>query len=207
MIVKVHNQEGAEVGTVELKPEIFEVEPNEAIVHQYVVNYLARQRQGTAATKTRKEVSGGGKKPWRQKGTGRARQGTIRSPLLRGGGTVFGPSPRTYGSSFPHHMKRLAILSVFSDKAKSERIRVLDQLSLSEAKTKKMVEILGKLNLNGKKCLILDEGRNENVTLSCRNLQKVRYCRATLTNGYQVLDADYIVFTKAGLEKAQEVFA
>ncbi len=207
MIVKVHNQEGAEVGTVELKPEIFEIEPNEAVVHQYVVNYLARQRQGTVATKTRKEVSGGGKKPWRQKGTGRARAGTIRSPLWRGGGTVFGPSPRDYGSAFPQHMKRLAIQSVFSDKAKSEKIRVLDQLSLSEAKTKKIVEILGKLNLNGKKCVILDEGRNENVTLSCRNLQKVRYCRATLTNGYQLLDADYIVFTKAGLDKVQEVFA
>jgi large subunit ribosomal protein L4 len=207
MIVKVHNQEGAEVGTVELKPEIFEIEPNEAVVHQYVVNYLARQRQGTAATKTRKEVSGGGKKPWRQKGTGRARAGTIRSPLWRGGGTVFGPSPRTYGSTFPHHMKRLAIQSVFSDKAKSEKIRVLDQISLGEAKTKKIVEMLGKLNLSGKKCLILDEGRNENVTLSCRNLQKVKYCRATLANGYQLLDADYIVFTKAGLDKVQEVFA
>lgn len=207
MIVKVHNQEGVEVGTVELKPEIFEIEPNESVVHQYVVNYLARQRQGTASTKTRKEVSGGGKKPWRQKGTGRARAGTIRSPLWRGGGTVFGPSPRTYGSAFPHHMKRLAIKSVFTDKAKSERIKVLDQLSLQEAKTKKIVEILGKLNVAGKKCLILDEGRNETVTLSCRNLQKVKYCRAALANGYELLDADYIVFTKAGLDKAQEVFA
>ncbi len=207
MIVKVHNQEGVEVGTVELKAEIFEIEPNEAVVHQYVVNYLARQRQGTASTKTRKEISGGGKKPWRQKGTGRARAGTIRSPLWRGGGTVFGPSPRTYGSAFPKQMKRLAIKSVFSDKAKSDRIRVLDQITLGEAKTKHMAAIIGKLNLDGKKCLILDEGKNLTVTLSCRNLQKVTYGRAALANGYELLNADYIVFTKAGLDKAQEVFA
>ena len=207
MKVKVYNQDGAEVGSVELKPEIFEVEPNEAVVHQYVVNYLARQRQGTADTKGRAEVSGGGKKPWRQKGTGRARAGTTRSPLWRGGGTVFGPEPRDYGSKFPKQMKRLAIKSVLSSKAKSDKIRVIDQIKFDAPKTKNVAGMLGKLEISGRKCLILDEGRNDKLTLSCRNLQKVTYGRAALANGYELLNADVIVLTKAGLEKMHEVFA
>lgn len=207
MTVKVYNQEGAEVGTVELKPEVFEVEPNEAVVHQYVVNYLTRQRQGTASTKTRKDVRGGGRKPWRQKGTGRARAGTIRSPLWRGGGTVFGPHPRSYASRLPRRMKRLAIKSVLSDRARHERIVVVDKFELPEIKTRLMVDILKKLNLAGKKCLILDEGRNDKVLLSCRNLPEVAYNRAAVTNGYELLNADVIVFTRAGLDKVQEVFA
>jgi large subunit ribosomal protein L4 len=204
--VKVYNQEGQEVGTVDLKPEIFEVEPNEAVVHQYIVTYLARQRQGTAATKTRKEVRGGGKKPWRQKGTGRARAGTIRSPLWRGGGTVFGPQPRDYGTKIPKQMKRLAIKSLLSDKARAERIKVVDRLEFNQIKTKVMVEVLSKLDLADKKCLLLDEGKNDNLVLSCRNLPKVKYLRAALTNGYDILNADWVVFTKAGLAKVQEVF-
>ena len=207
MKVKVYNEDGAEVGSVELKPEIFEVEPNEAVVHQYVVNYLARQRQGTADTKGRAEVSGGGKKPWRQKGTGRARAGTTRSPLWRGGGTVFGPEPRDYGSKFPKQMKRLAIKSVLSSKAKSDKIRVIDQIKFDAPKTKNVAGMLGKLEISGRKCLILDEGRNDKLTLSCRNLQKVTYGRAALANGYELLNADVIVLTKAGLEKMHEVFA
>jgi len=207
MKVKVYNQDGAEIGSVELKPEVFEIEPNEAVVHQYVVNYLARQRQGTADTKGRAEVSGGGKKPWRQKGTGRARSGTIRSPLWRGGGTVFGPEPRTYGTKFPKQMKRLAIKSVLSSKAKADQIRVLDQISFDAPKTKNVTGMLGKLELTGRKCLILDEGRNDKMTLSCRNLQRVIYSRAALANGYDLLNADVIVLTKAGLEKVHEVLA
>ncbi|PWB75034.1 50S ribosomal protein L4 [candidate division GN15 bacterium] len=207
MKVKVYNQDGAEVGSVDLKPEIFEIEPNEAVVHQYVVNYLARQRQGTVKTKGRSEVSGGGKKPWRQKGTGRARSGTIRSPLWRGGGTVFGPQPRSYGSNFPKQMKRLAIRSVLSSKAKENQIKVLDQISFDAPKTKNVTGMLGKLELTGRKCLILDEGRNDKMTLSCRNLRKVTYGRAALANGYDLLNADVIVLTKAGLEKVHEVLA
>lgn len=207
MNVKVYNQEGTEVGTIELSDAIFGIEPNEAVVHQYVTNYLARQRQGTHDTKVRSEVSGGGKKPWRQKGTGRARAGTIRSPLWRGGGTVFGPHPRCYGSTFPKKMKRLAIQSVFSSKAKADRIRVIDQLSLSEIKTKQMAAVIGKLQIGNKKCIILDEGKNDIVTLSCRNLPKVTYCHASVANGYDLLNADYIILTKAGLEKVHEVFA
>jgi large subunit ribosomal protein L4 len=207
MNVKVYNQEGVAVGTVELNEAIFGIEPNEAVVHQYITNYLARQRQGTHDSKGRAQVSGGGKKPWRQKGTGRARAGTIRSPLWRGGGIVHGPHPRDYGTVFPRKMKRLAIQSVFSAQAKAERIMVLDQIALTEIKTRAMVGILGRLQVTGKKCLILDEGVNQKATLSLRNIPKVTYCRASLANGYELLNADVIIMTKAGLEKVNEVFA
>ena len=207
MDVKVYNQDGQEVGSVQLKSEIFGVEPNEAVVHQYVVNYLARQRQGNASTKVRREVRGGGRKPWRQKGTGRARAGTIRSPLWRGGGTVFGPKPREYGCKMPKKMKRLALRSIFSDKARSERIKILDKLQFEEIKTKAVVNVLAKLDLDGRKCLLLDEGKNENLFISCRNLARVKYCRASLANGYDMLDADFLVITRAGLEEVEEVFA
>ncbi|NOY88053.1 MAG: 50S ribosomal protein L4 [FCB group bacterium] len=206
MEVKVYNQDGAEVGKVELKDTVFGVEPNEALVHQYITNYLARQRQGNAKTKERSEVRGGGRKPWRQKGTGRARAGTIRSPLWPGGGTVFGPRPKLYGNSMPKKMKRLAIRSVFSAKAKSDSIKILDEVKLDAIKTKAMLGILDKLDVDNKKCLILDEGRNEFCVLSCRNLKKVRYMRAALANGYELLNADCILITKAGLEKVHEVF-
>lgn len=206
MEVKLYNQEGSEVGKVELKAELFEIEPNEGLVHQYIVNYLARQRQGNASTKERADVRGGGRKPWRQKGTGRARAGTIRSPLWRGGGITFGPKPRLYGNAMPKKMKRIAIRSVFADKAQSDRIKVLDQIKFDEIKTKSIVNMLTGLNLDGKKCLILDEGRNEKCLLSCRNLKKVMFSRASLANGYDLLNADYIVMTKAGLDKVHEVF-
>ncbi|MGD8921925.1 MAG: 50S ribosomal protein L4 [Candidatus Zixiibacteriota bacterium] len=210
MNVKVYNQDGAEVGSVDLKPEVFGIEPNEAVVHQYIVNYLARQRQGNAATKTRRDVRGGGRKPWRQKGTGRARAGTIRSPLWRGGGTVFGPSPRLYGTKFPRQMKRLALRSVLSDKARSERIKVVDQISLDEYRTKAIAGMLTRLDVEGKKCLILDESQgasNQKLVASCSNLPNVSYSRAALVNGYELLDADWVIFTRAGLEKVEEVFA
>ncbi|MEA3296517.1 MAG: 50S ribosomal protein L4 [candidate division Zixibacteria bacterium] len=206
MNVKVYNQDGKEVGVVELKPQLFEVEPHEALVHQYIVNYLARQRQGNASTKGRSEVRGGGRKPWRQKGTGRARAGTIRSPLWNGGGITFGPKPRKYGYVMPRKMKRRAIQSTLSDKARSEKFMVVDRVDLEQIKTSAMASILTKLDLEEKKCLLLDEGKNDNVVLSCRNLPRIKYCRATLTNGYDVLNAEYVVCTKAGLDKLHEVF-
>ncbi len=206
MNVKVYNQNGDEVGSVDLKPEVFEIEPNEGLVHQYIVNYLARQRQGNASAKGRSEVRGGGRKPWRQKGTGRARAGTIRSPLWRGGGIVFGPSPRNYGYNMPKKMKRLAIRSVLSDKARSERIKILDKIEFAEIKTKAMAGIVTSLDLEGKICLFSDEGKNDNLVLSCRNLRKIKYTRANLANGYDLLDAEWLVVTKAGLEKVEEVF-
>ena len=206
MSVKLYNQEGAEVGTVDLDPSVFGVEPNEVLVHQYVVNLLARRRQGNAQTKTRKDVRGGGRKPWRQKGTGRARAGTSRSPLWRGGGTIFGPQTRLYGSEMPKKMKKIAIRSVFSDRAKNDRIKVLDKIQFDAIKTKSVVSMLAKFDLSDKKCIILDEGRNDNCALSCRNLQKVKYGRAALANGYDLLHADYIFMTKSGLDKIVEVF-
>lgn len=207
MTVKVYNQDGKEIGNVDLKKEVFGIEPNQDVVHQYIVNYLNRQRQGNSSTKTRKDVRGGGKKPWRQKGTGRARAGTIRSPLWRGGGIVFGPHPKDYDSRFPKRMKRLAIQSVLSDKARLEKIRVIDQFSFEQPKTKSIVTLFSKLDIAGKKCLVLDEGKNQNLILSCRNIPKVKYSRAALANGYDLLNADVVLFTKSGLEKAQEVFA
>jgi len=206
MDVKVYNQEGAEVGSVPLNESLFGVEPNPALVHQYVVNYLANQRQGTAASKGRSEVSGGGTKPWRQKGTGRARAGSIRSPLWRGGGIIFGPQPRNYTRNLPRRMKRGALISAFSDKALHDNIRVIENLELGAVKTKNMATIIDKLGLQTKKCLILDEGENRNLILSVRNLQKVTYLRAPLANAYEVVHADIVLFTKAGLKKVEEVF-
>ena len=200
MTVKLYNQDGAEVGNVDLGAGLFEIEPNEALVHQYIVNLLARRRQGNASTKTRRDVSGGGRKPWRQKGTGRARSGTIRSPLWRGGGIVFGPSPRTYGSVMPKKMKRLAIKSIFSDMARKDSVKVVDKIELAEFKTKSVIGMLTKLDIGNKKCLILDEGQNDKMMISCRNLPNVYYCRASVANGYDVMNADVVLFTKAGLE-------
>jgi large subunit ribosomal protein L4 len=206
MEVKVYNQEGAEIGSVALNEKVFGAEPNPHVVHQYVVNYLANQRQGNSSTKGRSEVSGGGSKPWRQKGTGRARAGTIRSPLWRGGGIIFGPHPRSYYSAFPKKMKRLATVSALSDKARNARIVVLDKFNLPEIKTKNAASILEKLGLSGRKCLILDEGINTNLVLSVRNIPNVEYSRAPLANAYNILRADILLLTKAGLEKVEEVF-
>jgi len=207
MEVKVYNKEGAETGTVALSDMIFGQDPNPVLVHQYIVNYLANQRQGTASAKGRTDVAGGGAKPWRQKGTGRARAGTRNSPIWRGGGIIFGPQPRSYYKKFPKKMKRKALLSAFSDKARSEQVMVIEDLMLEEVKTKTVAGILDKLGLDSKKCLILDEGVNSNLHLSVRNMQKVNYSRAPLANTYDIVNADVLLLTRAGLEKIEEVFA
>jgi large subunit ribosomal protein L4 len=207
MEVKIYNQEGSEVGTTSLNEAVFGAKPNFQVVHQYVVNYLANQRQGTSKAKGRSDVSGGGTKPWRQKGTGRARAGSIRSPLWRGGGIIFGPQPRSYFSEFPKRMKRLAAVSAFSDKAQNANLFVIDKIDLPEIKTKTMATILDKLGLDNKRCLILDEGENKNLVLSVRNLHGVKYSRAPLANTYDIVNADVLLMTKAGLSKIEEVFA
>ncbi|MEZ5358951.1 MAG: 50S ribosomal protein L4 [Candidatus Zixiibacteriota bacterium] len=207
MSITVVKQDGTKGSTVELPAAIFGVEPNEAVVHSYIVNFLANQRQGNASTRTRGEVSGGGSKPWRQKGTGRARAGTIRSPLWRGGGTVFGPSPRCYYNRMPKKQKRLALKSVFSDKAVNERIMVLENLEMTDAKTRNFKSLLQNLDLNGRKVLFLDEGVNPNPYIASRNLPGVKVSRARLTNAYDVLHADVVVITLAGLKEIEEVFA
>ncbi len=206
METKLYNQDGGEIGTITLNDKLFGIEPKQAVVHQYVVNYLANRRQGTSSSKGRSEVRGGGAKPWRQKGTGRARAGTSRSPLWRGGGITFGPKPRTYGGNFPKKLKRLALLSAFSDKAQNENLRIVDKLQYSEIKTKSVATTLDKLGLQEKKCLILDEGANKNLILSVRNIPKAKYSRAPLANTYDIVDAEILVMTKAALEKAEEVF-
>jgi large subunit ribosomal protein L4 len=207
MEAKLYNKEGSEVGTVALNETVFGAKPNPDLVHQYVVNYLANQRQGTSSSKGRSDVAGGGSKPWRQKGTGRARAGTIRSPLWKGGGIVFGPQPRSYYRKFPKKMKRAAIISAFSSKAQDENLRVVEDLALGEVKTKTLAGILDKLGLQEKRCLILDEGVNEQLNLSVRNLQGAKYLRAPLANAYDLINADVLLITKAGLEKIEEVFA
>ena len=204
---KLYNQNGDEVGAVDLNPEIFGIEPNEAVVHQYVVNYLANQRQGTSSTKGRSDVSGGGSKPWRQKGTGRARVGTIRSPLWRGGGIVHGPKARSFKSKFPKQMKRLALKSALSDRAKHDRIIAMEKIEFPEPKTKDFAAMMDKLNLSGdKSVLFLEEGFNKTAALSSRNLPNVSFKAASLVNAYDVLKADRVVITKEGLNRVEEVF-
>jgi large subunit ribosomal protein L4 len=191
---------------VDLPAALFGREPNEAVVHSYVVAYLANQRQGTSSTKTRKEVNGGGIKPWRQKGTGRARAGTIRSPLWPGGGTVFGPTPRSYETRLPKKQKRLALVSVLSDKARNDRVKIVADLNLADGKTKNFAALLGRLGLADKKVLILDEGQNVDLQRASRNIPAVKVSRARLANVYDVLDADTLVITLAGLKDMVEVF-
>ena len=191
---------------VEVSDAAFGADFNEGLVHQVVTAYLSGARAGTRAHKNRSAVSGGAAKPWRQKGTGRARAGTIRSPLWKGGGITFGPRPRSYYRKFPKKMKRAAIISAFSSKAQDEKLRVVEDLALEEVKTKTMAGILDKLGLEKKRCLILDEGVNEQLILSVRNLRNARYLRAPLANAYDLVDADVLVITKAGLEKIEEVF-
>jgi large subunit ribosomal protein L4 len=207
MEVKIYNKEGAEVGSTKLSEHLFGAQPNPSLVHQYIVNYLANQRQGNANTKGRSEVSGGGAKPWRQKGTGRARAGTIRSPLWRGGGITFGPKPRDYYNRFPKKMKRGALISALSDKAQNEGVAIVEDLNLEEIKTRKAAEIIDKLGLSKRKCLVLDEGENQNAVLSFKNLPKIKYSRAILASTYDIVNADVLLFTTAGLKKMEEVFA
>jgi large subunit ribosomal protein L4 len=206
METTLYNKDGSKVGSVPLNEAIFGIEPNATLVHQYVVNYLANQRQGTASSKGRSDVRGGGRKPWRQKGTGRARAGTIRSPIWRGGGITFGPQPKSFYRKFPKKMKRAALLSAFSDKAQAEGVMIIEDLKLDEIKTRKMMTILDKLGLDKKKCLVLDEGMNRDLWLSIRNLQNAKFSRASLANAYDIVDADVLLITKAGLEKIEEVF-
>lgn len=207
MSVTILKADGSKGSAVELPEAVFGIEPNEVVVHSYVVNYLANQRQGNASTRVRSEIRGGGAKPWRQKGTGRARAGTIRSPLWRGGGIVFGPHPRCYYNRMPKKQKRLALKSVFSDKAKKENIRILDKLDFPDKKTKNLRTLLGKLELVGKKVLILDEGMNPNPYWAARNYEGIKISRARLANAYDVLNAEILVITMSGLKEIEEVFS
>ena len=203
--VSVYNIEGKEVGSIELNDAVFGVEVNEHLVHMAVVNQLANNRQGTQSAKTRSEVSGGGRKPWRQKGTGHARQGSTRSPQWTGGGVVFAPKPRDYSFKMNKKEKRAALCSALSSKVAESQIIVLDEFKLDEIKTKKFVEVMN--NLKASKALVVLEGVNKNVVLSGRNIPTVKVTATNEINTYDVLKYETLVVTKAAVEKLEEVYA
>ncbi|MBB6284339.1 50S ribosomal protein L4 [Geobacillus subterraneus] len=204
--VALYNQNGQTIGEIELNDAVFGIEPNKHVLFEAVIMQRASMRQGTHKTKNRAEVSGGGRKPWRQKGTGRARQGSIRAPQWRGGGTVFGPVPRDYSYKLPKKVRRLAIKSALSSKVLENDIVVLDQLSLEAPKTKEMVKILNSLAVDRKALIVTDE-LNENVYLSARNIPGVKVVSANGINVLDVLNHDKLVITKAAVEKVEEVLA
>ena len=204
--VSLYNQTGSAVGEIELNDSVFGVEPNKQVLFDAVIMQRASLRQGTHKTKIRSEVAGGGRKPWRQKGTGRARQGSIRSPQWRGGGTVFGPTPRSYSYKLPKKVRRLAIKSALSTKVLEENILVLDNLVLETPKTKEMVAVLKGLNVD-RKALIVTADANEAVELSARNIPGVTVVVANGVNVLDVLNHDKLVITKAAVEKVEEVLA
>ena len=203
--VAVYNMQGETVGTMELNDAVFGVEVNEHIVHEVVVAQLANKRQGTQSAKTRSEVSGGGKKPWRQKGTGHARQGSTRSPQWTGGGVVFAPKPRDYSIRLNKKERRLAIKSVLTSKVQDSKFFVLDELKLDEIKTKKVKAVLDALKVQ-KAVIVLPE-MDKNVILSAKNIPGVITAQANLINTYDLLKYDAVVTTKEGVAKIEEVFA
>jgi large subunit ribosomal protein L4 len=184
---------GEAVEQLELSEQVFGVIPNEAVLHQVVVAQLVNRRQGTASTKTRSEVSGGNKKPYKQKGTGRARQGSTRAPQFRHGGVVWGPRPHRYHHDVPKKMRRLAIRSALSDKVANEQLIVLDKLALEEPRTKDMLEILAHLPVNGKKVLMMLPRRDENVVLSARNIPSAKVQHVSSINVVELLKHDYVI--------------
>jgi len=204
--VALYNQTGSKVGDVELNDSVFGIEPNNHVMFEAVVMQRASLRQGTHKTKIRSEVAGGGRKPWRQKGTGRARQGSIRSPQWRGGGTVFGPVPRSYSYKLPKKVRRLAIKSALSSKVVAEEILVLESLSFDAPKTKEFTSVLKGLSVD-KKALVVTAGLDENVALSARNIPGITVVSAEGINVLDVLNHDKLIMTKAAVEKVEEVLA
>jgi len=201
--VEVVNTEGAKVGKITLSPEVFEVQPHAALMHRAVVAHLANRRSGAADTLTRAEVRGGGRKPWRQKGTGRARQGSIRAPHWTGGGVVFGPHPRDYGIEMPKKMRRLAIKSALSVKLAEGQIKVVEDLKMDAISTRGLVEILDKLGVQGKTMLVLAQ-TDETIKKSAKNLPWVALRVAPSVCTYDLLNAETVVFTKDAVAKVEE---
>ena len=204
--VQVVDMQGKKVSSVDLADSIFGIEPNAAVMHQMVVCYLANQRQGTQSALTRSEVSGGGRKPWRQKGTGRARQGSTRAPQWYHGGVVFAPKPRDYRLSVNKKVKRLAMKSAFSSKAQSEEIIVIDSIAFDEIKTAKMVEMLKAVGSEKKALIVLPEV-DEKVIKSARNITGVKTAQVNELNVYDILNADKLIIAKDALTKIEEVYA
>ncbi|MFC7678150.1 50S ribosomal protein L4 [Paenibacillus sp. GCM10028914] len=204
--VALLNIDGSQVGEVELNDAVFGIEPNEHVLHSAVLLQRASLRRGTHKVKGRSEVRGGGRKPWKQKGTGRARQGSIRSPQWKGGGVVFGPTPRSYSIKLPKKVRRLAIKSALSSKVIDNAIIVLDQLTLNAPKTKEFANILSNLKV-GRKALIVAPSYDDNVALSARNIPGVKFVAADGINVLDVLTYDQLIITKEAVQKVEEVLA
>ena len=203
--VSVYNMEGKEVGTMELSDAVFGVEVNEHLVHLAVVQQLANNRQGTQKAKTRSEVSGGGRKPWRQKGTGHARQGSTRSPQWTGGGVVFAPKPRDYSMKMNKREKQIAIKSALTSKVQDSKLIVVDEFKLDEIKTSKFAQILD--NLKAPKALVVTKDKDEKVVLSARNIPTVKTTMTNSINVYDILKYDSLVITKDAVAAIEEVYA
>jgi len=203
--VSVYNMEGNEVGTIELNDAIFGVEINEHLVHMAVVQQLANNRQGTQKAKTRGEVSGGGRKPWRQKGTGHARQGSIRAPQWKGGGVVFAPTPRDYSFKINKKEKRAALKSALTSKVQDNKLVVVDELKFDEIKTKNFVNVMK--NLKAVKALVVMGEKDEKVVLSARNIPDVKTALPNTINVYDIMKAQTLILTKDAVAKIEEVYA
>ncbi len=203
--VKVYNMEGAEVGTIDLNDAIFGVDVNTHVMHMAVVSQLANKRQGTQSTKTRAEVRGGGRKPWRQKGTGHARQGSIRAPQWKGGGVVFAPKPREYGFKMNKKEKSLAIKSALTSRVIENKLYVIDNISFDEIKTKKMVGMLSKFDID--KAIIVMDKKDDNVILSARNIPTVTTVTSNALNVFDILKYDKMIISKAAVAQIEEVYA
>ncbi len=203
--VSVYNIEGKEVGTIDLSDAVFGVEVNEHLVHMAVVNQLANNRQGTQKAKTRSEVSGGGRKPWRQKGTGHARQGSTRAPQWTGGGVVFAPVPRDYSFKMNRKEKRAALKSALTSRVEENKFIVVDELKFDEIKTKNFQNVLNNLNVN--KALVVLEDGNTNVEISAKNIPDVKTARTNTINVYDVLKYNTVIATKAAVAAIEEVYA
>ncbi len=204
--VAMFNIEGSEVGQIELSDAVFGQEVNKSVLHQVVVNYLANQRQGTQSTLTRSEVRGGGIKPWRQKGTGRARQGSIRSPQWTGGGVALGPKPRSYNYRLNKKVKRLAMKSAFSSKVAESELIVLDEMNFDEFKTKQAVNMLNNLKVTEKVLIVVPE-KDDNVYFSVRNIPTAKVSYVNTLNVYDILKYDKLILTKDAVSKIEEVYA
>ena len=205
-VVPVYNMEGEQVGELTLRDDIFAVPVNPGLLHQAVLMHLANRRQGTHSTKTRGEVSGGGRKPWRQKGTGRARHGSIRSPLWRHGGVVFGPKPREYGWSMPQKQRRLALKQALSSKVGDGDLVVVEHLSLAEPKTRLMAAVLRKLRAERKPLIVLAE-KDEKVVLAARNIPGVQLLPPNALSVYSVLNSGKLVITREAVKRLEEALA
>ena len=203
--VSVYNIEGKEVGTIDLNDAVFGVEVNEHLVHMAVVSQLANNRQGTQKAKTRSEVSGGGRKPWRQNGTGHARQGSTRAPQWTGGGVVFAPVPRDYSFKMNKKEKRAALQSALTSRVEENKFIVVDKLNFDEIKTKKFQEVLNNLNVN--KALVVLEDGNTNVEISARNIAGVKTAKTNTINVYDILKYNTVIATKAAVATIEEVYA